>query len=142
MTGLATPDTGASTTEKAEVTVTTEITEPATQAEAPKPPQTSELVPAAEALVELACMFGRLPRPYVMFHTSYVRIDLQLDSPAGFEAWRTALQIAPGDVQLKEFQGNTWLAADGVYRGVPVWLTGHGLSLSAEAVEAPQAVSA
>lgn len=105
------------------------------QAPAPEPPFADQAA-VANALVELVRLFGHLPKPYINFPTSVLLIALQTRSPAAFEAWRTALQIAPEGVELKVFQGDAWLAAEGVFCGVTVELTGFGLALPAAAVTA------
>lgn len=117
--------------------MTTEITEPTTQASESDTTRFEEQTPAIEALTELNQMFGHLPKPYVTIHSSSLKVGLQLDSPSGFEQWRTALQIAPDMVNAHSNETNAWLAADGVFRGVGVRLTGFGLVLPAEQTEAP-----
>ncbi|MFF9205101.1 hypothetical protein ACF1AE_25435 [Streptomyces sp. NPDC014986] len=115
--------------------MTIQITEPGTPAGVPVTPFADTAL-VAEALAELVRMFGHLPMPYITFPSSTRVLSLQADSPSAFEAWRTALQIGPDDVALKEFGGDAWLSTAGVFRGVTVELTGFGLRLPAEAVAA------
>jgi len=116
--------------------VTIEITSPAPQVSVPVTAPFVDTAPVAEALVELVRMFGHLPKPYITFPSGTHVLHLQADSPSAFEAWRAALQIGPGDVVLKAFRGDAWLAAVGVFHGVTVDLTGFGLDLATEAVAA------
>jgi hypothetical protein len=116
--------------------VTIEITSPATQVSVPAAVPFADSAPAAEALAELVRLFGHLPKPYITFPSGTHVLHLQADSPSAFEAWRTALQISPGDVVLKAFGGDVWLATAGEFHGVAVELTGFGLDLAAGAVAA------
>ncbi|MFR9796182.1 hypothetical protein ACL02U_09800 [Streptomyces sp. MS06] len=119
--------------------MTDEITQPTVR-------PISEQAPAAEALAELIGMFGDLPGAYVTIHrpclSQSARLGLQLDSPVAFEAWRTVLAIAPADVALHASAESVWLSADGVFRGVPVHLTGFEVPLTAEVASTPQAAEA
>ncbi|MFP3990690.1 hypothetical protein U9R90_25135 [Streptomyces sp. E11-3] len=120
----------------------TKTTHLAAQVSAPKPRTLGEQAPAVHALSALVETFGDLPSPHVsLYSVGAPHLPLQLQSPEGFEAWRTALQIAPDTVVLKSFEGTVWLAANGVFDGVPVELTGYGLALSPAVVEAAQAVA-
>lgn len=110
-----------------------------------EPRTLAQQMPAAEALVGLTKMLGHLPAPYVVVHSTPPVIALQLNTPSEFETWRTALQLAPDTVTLHAYVDTAWLAADTVFRGVEVHLTGHGLPLTleqAETVQEPLAVSA
>ncbi|MFE9645278.1 hypothetical protein ACFYO0_14415 [Streptomyces sp. NPDC006365] len=121
--------------------MTIEITEPTAQVSVPDTARFDEQAPAIEALAELSQMFGHLPRPYITINRFSQGMGLQLDSPSAFEQWRTALQIAPDSVEAHDNKTNAWLAADGVFRGVAVRLTGFGLALPSEQDDAA-AVSA
>lgn len=101
--------------------------------------------PAADALVELVKMFGQLPGGYVKIHAQRfascpVKLEFQLEAPHEFEQWRAALAIAPDSVQLASGASYVWLAAEGMFHGVAVSLTGFGVPLSAELVNTPQVV--
>lgn len=98
--------------------------------------QASEQAPAAEALVALIQMFGHLPRPYIVIDREAAELYLQLESPGDFEVWRTALQIAPSDVSIRQNTSRSWLKAQGVFRGVEVALAGFGLDAQAIGAEA------
>jgi len=87
---------------------------------------TGELTPAAAALASITQTYSGLPTPYVSI-TPRGRINLQLTSPAAFEAWRTALMIPEATVQLHQGNGSSWLAGETVHAGVVVELSGHGL---------------
>ncbi|WP_267244402.1 hypothetical protein [Streptomyces sp. PR69] len=100
---------------------------------APRVTGISSQAPAAEALVALINMFGHLPTPYIVIHSGTSELFLQLDSPSAFEAWRAALQIAPSGVEIRSNGHESWLKTWGVFRGVPVQLTGFGLSVQAVA---------
>lgn len=106
--------------------MTSEITEPTT-------PPISAQCEAAEALVALIGMFGSLPGGYITIHRKYslpVKLGLQLESPQAFEQWRTMLEIAPSAVDAQSNgKGGGWLRAEGVFHGVVVDLSGHGVTL-------------
>jgi hypothetical protein len=88
LTGLATPDRRLYPSQKAEVTVTTETT-------APFAGQAS----AIEMLTELIIQFPELPDAYITIQQPWQgaasRLDFNIDTPTGFEQWRTALAITP-----------------------------------------------
>lgn len=95
-----------------------------------------EQEPAVTALAELIAMLGHLPPAYITIHTTTpCHLDLQLEEAGGFEQWRAALQVAPETVRLNAYSGATWLAAEALFRGVRVHLTGHNLSASYEQVK-------
>ncbi|MER5213657.1 hypothetical protein ABT063_24575 [Streptomyces sp. NPDC002838] len=91
---------------------------------------------AAEALVALISMFGHLPGGYIKIFQQFtslpVDLGLQLDSPRDFEQWRAVLGITPSDVELCHDGVSGWLRAEGVFRGVGVKITGHGVVLPAK----------
>ncbi|MFF5980894.1 hypothetical protein ACFY78_18815 [Streptomyces olindensis] len=115
--------------------MTTEITEPITQANEPDITLFEEQAPVVEALAALVRMFGHLPKPYITLNRFSTALGLQLDSPSAFEQWRTALQVAPDAVDSRSSENDAWLCADGVFRGVAVRLTGFGLVLPGERPE-------
>lgn len=117
--------------------MTTEITEPTTQVSELDTAQFEEQTPVIEALAELNKMFGHLPKPYITISRFGGALGLQLGSPSAFEQWRTALQIAPDAVDAHNRESDSWLAANGIFRGVEVRLTGFGLVLPCEQSEAP-----
>lgn len=90
------------------------------------------LASAAAALVSLTEMYANLPTPYVTLHTyeAATTIKLQLDTPDGFEQWRTALTVPTEAITLKSSTGDNWLVADAVFRGVEIRLTGYGIELA------------
>ena len=103
----------------------------------------ADQAPAFVALAALADAFGNLPSPYIVVHSSGpVSIGLQLRSPAAFEMWRVALQIAPNGVRLLTHEDAVWLAASTRLRGVSVDVTGFGMPVTTEQATAVQAVSA
>lgn len=123
--------------------MTIETTEPITQFTAPDPGRFSDQAPAFQALSTLTAEFAELPRPYIVVYSSGPNaFQLQLSHPSHFEQWRTALQLPTSSVELKAGGKSMWLAADTVFRGVPVHLTGHGVPLTGAQIEAVQAVAA
>ncbi|OII64625.1 hypothetical protein BJP40_20010 [Streptomyces sp. CC53] len=94
----------------------------------PPEPVLADQAPVFEALTSLRQMFGHLPAAYLTVHTFHgSTLGIHLDSPAAFEAWRTALQVAAESVELLGASSNCWLSADAVFRGVSIRLTGHGV---------------
>lgn len=92
---------------------------------------------AAAALLGLTQMFGHLPAPYITIHThSQGGLDLQFSNPTEFEAWRTALVVPTDAIELKSYAGDAWLAADAVFCGARVHLSGHGIIMPAPVVAA------
>lgn len=99
----------------------------------PVPGTLGSQMPALQTLVALADFCGSLPTPYITVSGVYANhVDLQLDNPADFEVWRTALQIPPAAVELHAYRPESWLAATTVVRGITVVLAGHGLLLAVE----------
>ncbi|MEL3949487.1 hypothetical protein [Streptomyces sp. LNU-CPARS28] len=104
---------------------------------APDPLTMAAHRPVADALVDLIGMFGHLPVAYVTMHSAADSLDLQVDTAAGFEAWRAALQITPDAVELGTFGDSVWLEARSVFRGVRLELCGDGLGLAPEQAAVP-----
>ncbi|MGW2985424.1 hypothetical protein [Streptomyces goshikiensis] len=96
--------------------------------------QLTEQAPAVTALAALVETFGHLPAPYIVVHTALTAVEIQLNTPQEFEAWRSALGVAPAVVTLHAYSGATWLAAETRFRGVALKLSGHGLNVTAEQV--------
>lgn len=123
--------------------MTTQTIEPTIQFTAPAPGRFSDQAPTFEALSTLTAEFAELPRPYIVVYSSGPNaFQLQLSHPSHFEQWRTALRLPTASVELKTGGESVWLTTDLVFRGVPVHLTGHGVPLAPEQVEASQAVPA
>lgn len=95
---------------------------------------TAGLAAAAAALVSLTDMYASLPAPtYVTVHTfdSVTTVAFQLDTPDGFEQWRTALMVPAEAIELKSYMGGeAWLAASAVFHGLDISLCGYGLPLA------------
>lgn len=109
--------------------MTIEITAPPASADVSN--AMSKQAAAAAALLALTEMFGSLPAPYVVLGPHAEALRLQLRTPDAFEVWRVALVIPPDDVELVSWDGDTWLRGTGLFRGVPVELTGFGMSVPA-----------
>lgn len=92
----------------------------------PKPPISRQGAPA-RLLINLVGEFGALPSAYITVHTPFedlpVSLNLQLDTPHAFEAWRAALDIPPADVDLNATSSLKWLSARTVYQDVPLYLS-------------------
>lgn len=97
---------------------------------------TADFAAAAAALASLAGLDASLPTPYVTIHTygADTTITFQLDTPAEFEQWRTALTVPAEVVELKSHAGSNWLAATARFQGIKVCLRGYGLALASEPV--------
>lgn len=92
----------------------------------------NQLAAAAAALLGLTQMFGHLPAPYIVIHSvGSVCLDLQLSSPAAFEAWRTALVIPVENVELRGPLDRPWLVVETVHAGVVIELASHGIVTAA-----------
>lgn len=100
--------------------------------------QLTDQASAINALTGLVETFGHLPTPYITVHTTSTAVDIQLNAPQEFEAWRSALGVAPAVVTLHAYSGSTWLAASALFRGVELRLSGHNLSVTVEQVREPR----
>ncbi|MFE9127003.1 hypothetical protein ACFYOF_16560 [Streptomyces sp. NPDC007148] len=106
---------------------------------------TETTVPAAQLreqgdalalLLSLTQEVGHLPAAYLRTHRPMHGIaswiGIQLDSPQDFEQWRTALELAPPDVELRSTHDYVWLQVEGMFRGTKVLLTGFNVPLTHE----------
>lgn len=94
---------------------------------------------AYAVLSALTQTHGHLPAPYVTVHTyGTTTVDLQLNTPQEFEAWRSALLVPTESVDIKSGSGRSWLAANAVFHGVALRLAGDCAAIVAE----PSAVAA
>lgn len=92
----------------------------------------SDLRPVAAAIATLVEMFGTLPAARFNAHAHLdARLDLAVDVPADFEAWRVALQVPADTVDLRTYAGDTWLVLEATVAGVAVQLCGYGLNTTA-----------
>lgn len=91
-------------------------------------------VPIFLAFAAIGAEHPDLPRVYV---TTPANHDLSIQAPTAgdFEAWRSALDLPTGDVELVSFEGSKWLSVCGVWRGLSVEVTGHDVNLPAEKPE-------
>lgn len=100
----------------------------------------------ARLLVDLVQRFGELPAAYITMHTPFedlpVNLNLQLDTPHAFEAWRAALDIPSDAVTLHSTTGLKWVKVRGHYQDVPVVLSGTNVPLTDVQVQAPRDRSA
>lgn len=102
----------------------------------------------ALALLNLIRRHPTLPAPHITIHEPAPsidrpsRLDLQLDTPADFEAWRAALYVAPGGVTLHLSASHVWLAVDTWHAGIRVHLSGFNVPLTAVHAQAPRDRSA
>jgi hypothetical protein len=87
---------------------------------------------AFEALADIARTFPTLPATFSRVFMDGEDVCLQASTTDAFEAWRVALSVPPGDVQLKEYNGAHWLRAQGVWAGVPIDLTSHSVLIPQE----------
>jgi len=143
LTGLATPDRRPYQRQKAEVTVTTETTQPAQLTGTCR-----DQLPAIAALLDLVRQHDGLPAPYITVqqpmpeHHFYPRFDLQLDTPCDFEQWRSALSAPASNVKLHATTSSTWLCVDTTFEGIHVHLSGFNVPLTSVQAQAPRDRSA
>ncbi|MEV6105751.1 hypothetical protein AB0M28_13690 [Streptomyces sp. NPDC051940] len=92
-------------------------------------PTIGDQADALDVLVALTERFPGLPAPYITLNTVYrpARIELQLRTPAEFEAWRDALGADAEQVALHPHCQGSWLAVEVQHLGFQVRLTGHGV---------------
>ncbi|KAB1977844.1 hypothetical protein [Streptomyces triticiradicis] len=91
------------------------------------------------ALRTLAVEYGDLPVPHVLFSPFFPeRLDLSLHNGLGdFEVWRAALDIDPGQVELREQTGGTWvLGGTAPYAGAEIRLIAYGPTLDSVRADA------
>jgi hypothetical protein len=96
------------------------------------PPTLGELRPVITAVAALADAFPALPGPVeiarvVTRHNALLGIRVDLHTTfADFEAWRTALDVDPADVEHLPLATVQTLRAYGTFHGVPVVVTAYG----------------
>lgn len=96
-------------------------------------PTIGEQLPAIQSLAALASTFSALPAAYIVVSGVCLdRFDLQVETPADFEVWREALQVAPEAVEFHSYGGGSWLELRTVFHGTRVHVTGHGLYVGVE----------
>jgi hypothetical protein len=100
----------------------------------------------ARLLVDLVQRVGELPAAYITMHTPFedlpVSLNLQLDTPHAFEAWRAALDLPSDNVGLHSTSGLKWVEVRGRYQDVPVILSGVNVPLTDVQITAPRDRSA
>ncbi|WNI15540.1 hypothetical protein [Actinacidiphila sp. ITFR-21] len=96
-----------------------------------KNPTFADQVPVFLGYVAIAAEFPDLPDVYVTTPGTH-DLDIQATNAGDFEAWRSALNLSPDGVKIVFFQGSRWLAVRGVWRGLSVNLTTHGVDIPAE----------
>lgn len=96
---------------------------------------------AVQVLADLIDQHPELPAAYVVIHTPWdgkpSNLTLQLDTPTGFEQWRTALGIAPDDVTLHPYGMDSWVSAEKIHEGIYLDIAAHGIALTDEQLNAP-----
>lgn len=90
--------------------------------------------PVFLGLAAIAAEAPYLPRVYATTAQTH-DLNLQVDTAGDFEAWRVALNLATSDVEVKEFHTSRWLGVCGVWRGLSVYLTTHGVEIPADEPE-------
>jgi hypothetical protein len=97
---------------------------------------------AIQTVAELADQFPDLPDAYIIIHQSWMgapaRLKLQLDTPTGFEQWRTALGIKPAAVHLYPHGVSSWVLASTVRDGIDIEISAHGILLTQDQLSAPR----
>jgi len=120
--------------------VNTETTEPRDE-DGPISGQRSTI----QVLADLADQHPTLPASFTTIHTpghgSPARLDMQLDTPTGFEQWRTALHIPAGAVTLHYCGTRSWISAETERHGTAIRLSAHGIVLTEQQVTAPRDAS-
>ncbi|WP_326598082.1 hypothetical protein [Streptomyces sp. NBC_01803] len=94
-------------------------------------PTLSAQGPAVATVAALVAAFPHLPVVDVHLSTITPRqVDLSVyEDMAAFEQWRAALGLDPAAVVLGTGTTTAWLRVCGEWSGVPVELTGYGVSL-------------
>ena len=99
---------------------------------------------AVLALLNLIRRHPGLAAPYITVHAPMpeydapAKLDMQLDTPSDFEAWRSALAVDPSGVALHTSASSVWLAADTWHAGTRVHLSGFNVPLTRTHAEAPR----
>lgn len=97
---------------------------------------------AIEMVAELADQFAELPNAYIVIHQPWegapARLKFQLDTPTGFEQWRTALGIEPNAVHLYPHGVSSWVLASTVRNGIDIEISAHGILLTEAQLSAPR----
>lgn len=92
---------------------------------------------------ELADQFADLPNAFIVINRPWkgapARLALQLDTPSGFEQWRTALGIEPDAVFLYPNGPGSWVLASTERDGIEIQITAHGILLTEAQLLAPRA---
>lgn len=94
-----------------------------------------------DALGNLMAQYPRLPEAYITIHETGLTggwVDMQLDSPWAFEAWREALEIQPAQISLHVYSGNQWMSGDAYHMGVRIHISGFHVPVTPEQVAAPR----
>jgi hypothetical protein len=91
---------------------------------------------AVQLLADLIGQHPELPAAYIVVHEPWrgapSKLGLQLRTPQAFEQWRTALDVAPGNVTLHFHASDSWLSADTVRESIALNISAHGIRLTAD----------
>ncbi|NEA61331.1 hypothetical protein [Streptomyces sp. SID12488] len=97
---------------------------------------------AVQVLADLIDQHPELPAAHVTIYKPFggkaADLHLSVDTPHRFELWRTALGIAPSDVALYVYAGDSWLAAQAIRAGIDIKIATHGIAMTDEQVNAPR----
>lgn len=97
------------------------------------PATIGEQATAITALTGLCETYGRLPAAYITVNTTHgSRLDLQLDGPNDFEAWREALNAPAGLVSWHVYNASVWISVDAEFHGAKIRLSGHNVPVPLE----------
>lgn len=106
----------------------------------PSPDRCSDQRAAVQTLLDLVSQYPTLPAAFVSVYVT--SLNLQLDSPSDFEAWREVLEAPASEVRLHATQSSVWLTVDTTADGVPVHLSGFNVPVSYVQAQAPRDRSA